>query len=376
MSQFGSRDSKMVDGIIQTLGLSQEQQDSLAIVRVSESCELRAHKWVQIRNTDSMENVGRIEELLNNPVSQEANTIAHNRLRLGNVLEPLVVDIVSRQEQLMVVDRQLCVWYYYPEWNALMVGHIDGIAHREDNLKCMLLEIKTTSESNFFEVVNAIESYDGESEMYTKYKEQMRRYAALLYNTKKPYKYADAFFNPMFGNLTLMNRNSGEVYSAVIPLFGEEEDIGEEFLQSEIRRAFGFRHPIRQQMHKRPKDKFSSHPVCTTCYFRNECYIKATKEENIEDAEKDFILSYYADADRFIKTGNSMKARVKSKVTDLMDSHNINKIELLDGSSVTRYSTQSKHGKVDYEQMKKDEVYDKYVGEGKPYDVVRFNLKR
>lgn len=346
-----------------TLKLSREKIDDMSIVRVSEKCELRAHKYV---NLHEMHDYDRVIKLLE---PGETESVSSNRMRMGNLLEPMVIGIACKRLVKPVMCQQQLVWHYYPDWNALMTGHIDGII--ESNGRNMVFEVKTTSDDNYWEVVNAVESFDGHSDSLYEYCVQMRRYAAMLYNNTTIQN-----FTPMFGMLALLNRNSGDVFLEEIPLFEEEEDPNTDFLNKEIRSAFGYRHPKRHLMTRRPSDKYSSHPVCVPCFFRSECYTKSYKEEGIDEKEKAQIRRDYADADRFLKSGNAIKKRVKRKVTELMDTHGINKIDLLEGSSVTRYSQSSKRGKTDYDKMQQDGVYDTYVTEGKPYDVVRFNIKR
>lgn len=357
--------------VLKGLGYSESMVEDLVIVRASENCELKAHKNYQNRNVEQIENL-----LGKTSVGEDTLGAANLRLQMGLALEGYAINIAERQLGGVVNDTQLPVCWYYPDWHVILSGHIDGVLYHKEGSQSNLVECKTTSEANFYDVLNAIDSFDGESEMLEKYRKQMRRYSAMLAQTRKPFQYGEIHgFSPLFGYLILVNRNTCEVATREISLFDEDEDYGEEFLNNEIKSILGYLHPLRERQPTRSGRFYQSHPICQTCIYHRECYPYNTVGETLGDGEVLDITRDYIDADRYVKTGEALKRRVKARVIERMDVNNADKIDLGESGSVTRTHMIGRKT-LDTNKMKEDNIYDKYVKEGKPYDIIRFNVKR
>lgn len=357
--------------VLKSLGYSESMVEDLVIVRASEDCELKAHKNYQSRNLEQIENL-----LKKTAIDEDTLGAANLRLQMGIALEGYALSIAAKQLGGVINDTQLPVCWYYPDWHVMLSGHIDGVVYYDKGEQANLVECKTTSEANFYEVLNAIDSFDVESEMLEKYRKQMRRYSAMLFKTREPFQYGNIHgFSPMFGYLILVNRNTCEVATRQIALFDETEDPDEEYLNNEIKSILGHQHPLRNRQVARPSRLYQNHPLCQTCIYHRECYPYNTIGESLGDGETRDITRDYIDADRYIKTGEALKRRVRAKVVERMDAISTDKIDLGENGSITRSHHLGKTT-LDTKKMKEDKIYDNYTKEGKPYDVIRFNVKR
>lgn len=367
--------SVRTDEELEMIGISRNEYDALIkkhgeglnFVRASEPCELRAHR---ITNpTDEY------LEAIKAAQSKTNSSSSSIRLEVGRVLQAVAAAAAQHQTGYIFTDAELPLTYHHAGWHTTMTGHIDGIAHDPNNAvaKSLVVEIKTTSDERFNEILAATDFGEVESELLESYLKQMRRYAAMLFLTKKPYIWSE-IVNPMFGLLVMMNRNSCEVATREVPLFEEGVDF-ERFLEAEIESALGNKHPNSGEV-DRPSRFFRGHPICETCAFKDIC---DTPYEGKGGFNEQLTTSWaldFIDGDRYEKLGALIKKRVKASVVGAMDAKGIDKLKLNDAVSVSRFKRGGRNGKVDYEAMKKDGVYDKYVATSKPFTMVRFNVKR
>ena len=327
-------------------GVISIDRDTSRFVRASSSCGLQAFRYA----TES--------DISLEDDKYDANA---NRMWAGNSLEDRVWQ-ATRDKFGAVTYRQLFVIGKHSEYPLYMTGHIDGMVPYGPD-KWQILEIKTTSSENFNSVLKAIDNWE-DNDVLDAYVRQMRRYAGMLF-----YSLSDMVLN--FGKLAIMNRDTCEIAWRDLTLFEEDEDFD---FDAEVISMFGGANPLTDTMPDRPDDKYRSHIICQSCVFRGDCY-PTNSDDAVDNAYAEDAVEY-TDADTAYKSAEKVKSRIKKKMVEKMDKRGVNKITMSDRVSVTRYEQSSKHGKVNYDAMIADGVYDRYVSEPNPFPVVRFNIKR
>lgn len=351
--------------IAQLSGLHERDVDDMllgregyAIVRASEVCHLRNHyinnpTWTQLYERGDEREPGSASEL---------------RMAMGNALEQEILDIFKRTS----VDwrwSQRTVNHIHEGLQAIMVGHIDGIHY--DGSVSQLGEIKSTSNRGYHEVLAAIDHPDNvSSEQLERYIQQMRKYASMLYC--EPKSMHAIGFTPFYGTLVLINRDTCDWVMRQVKLFDEEDDIIA-YPQLAIWEALAGMHP-REGRPAPPVWASKQHPICSGCRFLEDDFGPLNQREGkvIEGGER--IASLYAEGHRLEQLAKAYKLDARAAAESILDETGVNKIDLSDSVSVTRYK-QSGKARVDTKKMRADGIYEQYTTTGGEYDVMRFNVK-
>lgn len=345
--------------------------DNVVFVRASEICERKVHHMnaphPSTRRRLARDSHG-IARKYPDAWNSADTTPAGLRMHLGNEIEDWLVKEVLTWSHGWSYE-QYPLEYYYEDLAVVMIGHVDGITTFD--LPNKIGEVKSTSNARYHEVLAAID-YPEEvySETFEKYRRQMMTYAAMmhLHPRGKPVQ----SFSPCFGVLGVVNRDSCDYEVREVKLFDEDVDI-EAWLQQRIRDAIGDVHPLVGEADK-PNWAGPSHPICKSCKFTIDCWGEKPELPLIDDQEAVAYAETYCEGDRLVHLGEIYKRSAKDFFGILLDDRGVDKLKLTEDVSVSRH-TRKGSTRVDVDKLKADGLYDDYTTSGRPYEVMRVNVK-